>query len=103
MLFAARVTDIHPVVAMVAGLLVAGGVHLVKSAAVRPAVSVTTGGIANVPVSTAKDISATILAIVVPVVVASPIILFTAFVIWLLWRRGRRQAAGGDPLGRLFR
>jgi hypothetical protein len=97
-LFAAStnvVTDIHPVVAIIAGLLVAGGVHLVKSAAVRPAVSVTTGGVANVPVSIAEDILATILsilAIVIPVAVAALIVLLTAFVIWLLWRHARRSA-----------
>ena len=96
-LFAAStnvVTDIHPVVAIIAGLLVAGGVHLVKSAAVRPAVSVTTGGVANVPVSIAEDILATILsilAIIVPVVVAVVLILLTATGIWLLWRRANRS------------
>ena len=70
------------------------------NAYVRPAVSVTTGGVANVPVSIAEDLLATllsILAIVVPVVVAVVLILLTAFVIWLLWRRARRslEALGG--------
>src|SRR3970282_2350681 len=44
-LFAAStnvVTDIHPVVALIAGVLVAGGGPLGNSGAVRPAVSVTT-------------------------------------------------------------
>lgn len=97
-LFAAStnvVTDIHPVVAMIAGLLVAGGVHVAKSAAVRPVVSVTTGGAGNVPTSIAEDVLATllsILAIVLPIAVAAVIILLTAFVIWLLWRRARREA-----------
>ena len=97
-LFAAStnvVTDIHPVVAIIAGLLVAGGVHLVKSAAVRPAVSVTTVGVANVPVSLAEDLLATvlsILAIVVPVVVAVLLVLLATTVIWLLWRRANRSA-----------
>lgn len=97
-LFAAStnvVTDIHPVLAMIAGLLVAGGVHLAKSAAIRPAVSLTTGGAGNVPASIAEDLVATllsILAIVVPIAVAALIILLTAFVIWWLWRRSRRQA-----------
>ena len=96
-LFAAStnvVTDIHPVVAIIAGLLVAGGVHLVKSAAVRPAVSVTTGGVANVPVSIAEDLLATVLsiaAIVVPVVVAVLLVLLATTVIWLLWRRANRS------------
>jgi len=62
---------------------------------VRLAVSVTTGGVANVPVSIAEDILATILsilAIVVPVVVAVLLILLTAFVIWWFWRRAWRSA-----------
>lgn len=98
-LFAARVTDIHLTVAMVAGVLVAGGVLLVKSAAVRPAVSVTAGGVADVPVSVAEDILATILsilAIVFQLAVAALIVLLTAFVIWLLCRRARRSA---EPRG----
>lgn len=98
MLFAAStkvVTDIHRVVAMIAGVLVAGGVHLVKSAAVRPAVSVTAGGVGNVPVSIAEAILAAILSIaatVVPVVVAVLLVLLTALVIWLLWRRANQSA-----------
>ncbi len=62
---------------------------------VRPAVSVTTGGAANVPASISEDILATtqsILAIVVPVAVAALIILRTAFLIWQLWRRARHEA-----------
>lgn len=96
-LFAAStnvVTDIHPVVALIAGLLIAGGVHVAKSAALRPAVSVTTAGTGNVPVSIAEDIVATILsilAIVVPVVVAALIILLTSFVVWVLYRRAVRS------------
>jgi len=57
-LFAASaqvVVDIHPVVAMIAGLVVAGGVHVTKAAAVRPAVTGTTGGAGNVVVSVVED------------------------------------------------
>jgi hypothetical protein len=96
-LFAASaqvVVDIHPVVAMIAGLIVAGGVHVTKSAAVRPAVTAATGGVGNVPVSIVEDIVATllsILAVVLPVIVAAFIILFTAFVIWWLWRRANKM------------
>ena len=32
-------SDVHPVLAMGAGILIAGGVHVVKAAAVRPAVT----------------------------------------------------------------
>ena len=48
------ITDVHPVLALALGLLVAGGVHTVKAAAVRPAVTATTGGAGNVPVSVAE-------------------------------------------------
>jgi hypothetical protein len=94
-LFAAStnvITDVHPVLALIAGLFVAGSVHVVKSAAIRPAVTATTGGAANIPVSIAEDVLATglsILAIVVPILVAAVIILVTSFIIWWLWRRGR--------------
>lgn len=95
-LFAASaqvVVDIHPVVAMIAGLIVAGGVHVAKSAAVRPAVTGATGGTGNVVVSVVEDVTATflsILAVVLPVLIAAFVILFTAFVIWWLWRRANK-------------
>ena len=101
-LFAAStnvITDIHPVLAMIAGLLVAGSVHAVKSAAIRPVVTATTGGTGNVPVSIAEDIIATvlsILAVVVPILVAAVIILITSYLIWLLWRRARMSEKSGE-------
>lgn len=88
------ITDIHPVLSMASGLLVAGGVHTVKSAAVRPAVTATTGGAGNVPVSVLEDILSTILsilAVVVPVVISALIIMLTAWIIWLLWRRANQD------------
>ena len=98
-LFAASakvVTDIHPVLAIIAGILVAGGVHVAKSAAVRPVVTATTAGTGNIPVSVAEDITATvisILAVVVPVIIAALIILVTSFIIWWLWRRANLEKA----------
>src|SRR5512143_2842386 len=50
------ISGVHPVVALAAGLLVAGSVHVAKSAAVRPAVTAVTGGAGNVPVSIAEDV-----------------------------------------------
>ncbi len=88
------VTEIHPVLALACGLLVAGGVHAVKAAAVRPAVTVTTGGVGNVPISILEDLISTvfsILAVVIPVFVAAAVILLTAWVVWLLWRHANRQ------------
>lgn len=88
------ITDIHPVLALSAGLLVAGGVHAVKSAAVRPAVTATTGGVGNVPVSMAEDLLAIIvslIAVVVPIVLTFIFILVTAWVVYFLWHRANRD------------
>lgn len=94
------ITDVSPVLSLAAGLIVAGTVHAIKSAAVRPAVTATTGGAGNVPVSIAEDlISAlvSILAIIVPVVISALIIMFTAWIVWLLWRRANRQRLDPSP------
>ncbi len=100
-LFAAStgvVTDIHPVIGLIAGLFVAGTVHAAKASVARPAVTMTTAGAGNVPVSIAEDILAaalTVLSIVVPVVIAAVIIVLTAFVVWWLWRRASAAQAAG--------
>jgi uncharacterized membrane protein len=88
------ITNVHPVVAIICGLLVSGSVHLVKSAAVRPAVTATTGGAANVPVSIAEDVIATgvsILSIVIPVLVVVFLVIFVSLIIWWFWRRANRK------------
>ncbi len=96
-LFAAStnvVTGLHPVLAIIAGLLVAGGVHAVKAGAVRPAVTATTAGAGNVPVSVAEDLVATALSIIsvlLPVVVAALIIVLTSLFVWWLWRRANQE------------
>ena len=87
-LFAASakaITDIHPILSLGLGLLVSGGVHTVKSAAVRPAVTATTGGAGNVPISILEDVISTglsIMAVVVPIIIAVVLVLITAWVIW---------------------
>ncbi|MBI3362178.1 MAG: DUF4126 domain-containing protein [Chloroflexi bacterium] len=97
-LFAASttvITKMHPAVAIVLGLIVAGSVHAVKAAAVRPAVTATTGGMANPIVSLVEDVIATILsilAVVVPIVIGAVIALATAWLILWLWRRSAREA-----------
>lgn len=88
------ITDLHPVIAIVCGLFVAGSVHTVKAAAVRPAVTATTGGAGNVPVSIAEDVVATllsILSIILPILVAVFVILFVILIIWWLRRRALRK------------
>ena len=78
-------SDINPILALAMGLLISGGVHAVKSAAIRPAVTAATGGTANVPVSIAEDVTSTtlsILSIVVPIAVMIVMALFFTWVIW---------------------
>ncbi len=95
--FAASTDVIHginPVLAMACGLLVAGSVHVVKSAAVRPLVTATTAGAGNVPVSIAEDVTSTIvsfLSILVPVAIAVLVAIIILFIIW--WWARRRSAA----------
>lgn len=87
------VTDVSPVLALAAGLLVAGTVHVAKAGALRPAVTATTGGAGNVPVSIAEDIISTVLsivAIVLPIIIGTLIIVLAAFIIYWLYRRANR-------------
>ena len=90
------ITDVHPVLARACGLLVAGSVHAAKALAVRPAVTATTGGAGNVPVSILEDIVSTVvsfLSILLPVIVGTLLIVVLALVIWWLWRRMNREPA----------
>jgi hypothetical protein len=92
-LFAASahaVTDVHPVLSLAAGLLVAGGVHAVKALAVRPAITATTAGTGNIPISLAEDGIATLLSlvsVVVPVLISAIIVLICAWIFLKMWRR----------------
>jgi hypothetical protein len=92
-LFAAStsvVSDLQPVLGLILGLFVAGSVHAVKTVAVRPAVTATTGGAGNVPVSVAEDIISTVLSViaaVMPVIIATIMVLVTALIVWWIWRR----------------
>jgi len=92
-LFAASatvITDIHPIISIAAGLLVAGTVHAVKAAAVRPAITATTAGAANVPVSIMEDVVSTmlsVLSVMLPAVVGVVLLLLSIWIIWWLTRR----------------
>lgn len=91
-LFAAStrvITGLHPSLAIICGLLVAGSVHGVKSFLIRPTVTAATAGMGNTPVSIVEDIVATIttlLAWLIPIVF---LILFALFLFlwWFRWRR----------------
>jgi len=87
------ITEANPIFSMIMGLIVAGGVHAVKSAAVRPAVTATTGGVGNIPISILEDLISTtlsILAVIIPILIGAFVIILTAFVVWWLWRRANR-------------
>jgi hypothetical protein len=96
-LFAASanvVTEINPILSIAAGLLIAGGVHAVKAAAVRPAVTATTAGAGNVPVSIAEDILSTVmsvLSIVLPILMAVILVLIGILLIVIFTRRAQRR------------
>jgi hypothetical protein len=95
-LFAASsgvVGDLHPVLALIAGLILAGGVHAAKAVA-RPAVTATTAGTGNWLVSLIEDVLAliaTILSILVPIIVVLAVIFFLLAVVW--WRNRRHASA----------
>jgi uncharacterized membrane protein HdeD (DUF308 family) len=93
-LFAANaqvITDISPVITIIAGLLLAGSVHVTKGV-IRPVVTTTTAGTGNWIVSIIEDVIAffvSILAILVPILA----LLLTVFFLFVgfTWLRRRRQ------------
>jgi hypothetical protein len=95
-LFAASgnvISNVSPVLAMVCGLLIAGGVHAAKAVA-RPAVTASTAGLGNPVVSVAEDAVSgvtTLVAVVAPIVLAG---LF-ALAVWafMRWRVRRRSGS----------
>ena len=90
---AQAVTHVNPILALALGLVVAGSVHGVKSVVIRPAVTATTAGAANVPVSMLEDTLSTVvsvISVVLPVLIGCILVMFTAWVVWRLWRRARR-------------
>ena len=85
-------TEVSPILSLGCVVLVAGGVHAVKSVIVRPAVTATTAGTGNVPVSILEDIISTIvsiLSVVVPILVAVLLIILIA---WFISSREKRKA-----------
>jgi len=80
---AKAITDIHPVLSMACGLLVAGSVNAVKSFVARPAVEVTTAGLGVPVMSGLEDILATIVSVLA---VALPLLMvvFVFLMIWLI-------------------
>ena len=99
-LFAASssvISDIHPVLALICGLIVAGGVHATK-ATIRPVVTGASGGLLNPVVSTAEDLVALVLTLVSILVPLLTGFLLGALCVGIVWslraRRGRRAQRG---------
>jgi len=93
-LFAATTNTIgvHPVLAAVCGVVLAGGVHAVKAGG-RPVVAVATAGVGNPIVSTVEDVIsfvASVLAIVAPYLMLALVVIGVALVAWWYVRRRAR-------------
>lgn len=89
-LFAASaktITEISPVLSVIAGILVAGSVHAAKSAAVRPVISAASAGTASPIASFIEDIVATalsVLSIVLPILMLFFLLLVIWWVVWIV-------------------
>lgn len=84
------VSGISPAAALALGLVMAGSVHATKSAVIRPAVGLATGGTANVPVSMAEDATSTavsIASILAPLLVFILLVSFASWVIYYFFLR----------------
>jgi glucan phosphoethanolaminetransferase (alkaline phosphatase superfamily) len=97
-LFAASggsISHVHPVLAIICGILAAGGVHAVKATA-RPVITATTGGMLNPVVSTAEDVVAlvvSVLAIAVPILALVLLVLVVSWFVRRILRKRQRQVA----------
>lgn len=86
------ITDVHPVLALVCGLLISGGVHAVKATA-RPIITGTTGGMLNPVVSTAEDVLSLVVAVLAVVLPVLALLLLLLVLIWFIRRRRRKKRA----------
>lgn len=94
---AGSAVEVSPWLLMLAGVLLAGGVHAVKATA-RPVVNLTTAGVGAPAVSAAEDAGAlllSIMALVAPVLV----VFVSAGVVYSLWRLWRRRRNTGSFVG----
>jgi len=76
------VSGISPVAALAMGLLVAGSIHVTKSAVIRPAVGIATAGTANVPVSMAEDATSTVVSVAS---ILAPLLVFLMLIAFISW------------------
>ncbi|MHB8134568.1 MAG: DUF4126 domain-containing protein [Anaerolineaceae bacterium] len=82
-------TDISPILSLACGLFVAGGVNAVKTLAIRPAVTATTAGAGNVPVSFLEDVLSTIVSVLSVIL---PILIVVLLIIVIGWWISRKES-----------
>ena len=85
---------VHPVLAAICGVILAGGVHAVKTGG-RPVVAATTAGVGNPVVSTIEDIISlvtSVVAIVAPYLIVALIVIAGTLITWWYVRRRQRRA-----------
>ncbi len=92
-LFAAStdVIGLHPILAALCGVILAGGVHVAKTGS-RPVVTATTAGVGNPIVSAVEDAVAfvtSLIAVIAPYVLAVLVALAVLLVVWWVVRRRR--------------
>lgn len=89
--------EMNPALAVIAGLLVAGSVHTTKSVVVRPAVTATTAGLGNPPVSIAEDVisaSVSFVALAIPILIGVLLVIFGYPIVrWVVRMRRKRAPA----------
>ncbi len=84
---------VEPWLLLVAGVLIAGGVHAVKATA-RPVINAVTGGVGAPVVSTAEDVGAagvSVMAFVLPLLTFLLVSAGLAFAVWAILRWRRRE------------
>ncbi len=95
-LFAANsgvITEMHPALALGAGLVIAGGVHAAKGVA-RPVVTASTAGTGNWLVSLGEDVLSlgmTLIALIMPFLAMIIIVFIMGFLIYVLYRFRKRK------------
>lgn len=83
------ISDLHPVIAILCGIFLAGGVHAAK-ATFRPVVTATTGGLGNPLVSFLEDVVAFVVSVLS---ILLPVLTFVALLVggWWIWRRWQQR------------
>lgn len=96
-------TEVHPAVAAILGLVLGGSIHAGRSA-LRPVMTAGTGGVGNPVVSIVEDVSSvmlTVLAIVVPVLAFLSVVgmVVLGIVLYRRWRRRRAERRQAEQVG----